>query len=85
MLRLGQSRQRRAVTVLAQVSGRQPSELALRHQPAGLGHAGVAEIGGIGKNGGEDRPRIVMRPPRRQMSEATSEAGPAIRIDGRCA
>jgi len=60
--------------------GGEPSELALRYQPARFGHAGVTEVGGIGENGGEDRPRVVMRSPRRQMGEAASETGPAVHI-----
>ena len=60
--------------------GGQPSELALRHQPARFGHAGVAGVGGIGENGGEDRARIVMRPSVCQMGEAAGEAGPAIHV-----
>lgn len=60
MLRLDQPRQRRAVAILAQVPGREPAELTPSYQSTGLGHAGVAEIGRIGKNGGKDRAGIVV-------------------------
>ncbi|GCD60754.1 hypothetical protein NBRC3278_3231 [Acetobacter pasteurianus NBRC 3278] len=80
MLRLDQPRQRRSVAILAQVPGREPAELTPSYQPTGLGHAGVAEIRRIGKNGGKDRAGIVVCPAGSQMREAAGKSRPAIHV-----
>lgn len=80
VLRVHQPRQGYTIAVLAQMPCRQPAELALRHQSARLGHAGVTEIGRVGEDGRQDRTRIVVCPAGSQMREAAGEAGPAIDI-----
>lgn len=59
---------------------RKPTELALAHQIAGLCHAGVAEIGGVGKNRCQDSAGIIMYAARGEMGKAFREAGPTINL-----
>jgi hypothetical protein len=43
------------------VPGREPAELTPSYQPTGLGHAGVAEIGRIGKEGSRHESVLYVR------------------------
>ena len=80
MLGVHQFRQRRAVAVLAQMPGREPAELTLGHQPAGLGHAGVPEIGRVDEDRREDRAGILVCPAGAQVREAGGEPRPTFHL-----
>ena len=80
MLGIHQHRQGSAITIFAQMPGCKPTELALAHQIAGLGHAGVAEIGGICKHGSQDGTGIIMHAASREVGEAFRKTGPAVNL-----
>lgn len=63
LLGIDQRSQGLAVGVLAQVPACGPGELAVAGYRAGVGHAGQAEVGGVGQHGGEHDARVIGRHP----------------------
>ena len=80
LLGVHQDRERLAVGFLAQMPAGGPGELAVAGDSAGVGHAGQAEIGGVGEHGGEHDARVIRRQAGVQVGERAAEPGPAIHV-----
>ena len=74
-MRVDEHGQRRAVAVVADIGVMGPQELVARHALARGSHARQAEIGGIRKDGGEQRVFVGARFAGAQVRECSKKAG----------
>lgn len=74
MVRIDNARERRPVSLWADVGGFGPDELVGRHALARLGHAGQAQVGTVGQDCREERVLVIVWLVRAQVGEGLEEA-----------